>query len=183
MRRAVGSTWIFSLVITFTLIFTGFLSLALNYSKTYKLKNELTLMIEKYQGLTLSDSSKNKTSKLKGSINIMNMYLINNGYVAKGVCKITLQDEENGKKTYGIADLTTNNYELVNLGSKKEYYYCVTIERANKDSCTHIFNVRLFFNFNLPVFGRIRQFSVEGKTNEIYDAYGPITNGVGALCK
>ena len=52
MRESVGSTWLFGIVLAFTLIFSGFLVLALSYSKAYKLKNEVTSMIEKYEGLT-----------------------------------------------------------------------------------------------------------------------------------
>ena len=41
MRESVGSTWIFLIAITFTIIFAGFLVMALSYSRTYKEKNEL----------------------------------------------------------------------------------------------------------------------------------------------
>ena len=39
MRESIGSSWIFLIVISFTLIFAGFLVMALSYSKTYKIKN------------------------------------------------------------------------------------------------------------------------------------------------
>ena len=38
MRESVGSTWIFLIAITFTIIFAGFLVMALSYSRTYKEK-------------------------------------------------------------------------------------------------------------------------------------------------
>ena len=60
MRESIGSSWIFLIVISFTLIFAGFLVMALSYSKTYKIKNELTSIIEKYEGLTETDNSGNK---------------------------------------------------------------------------------------------------------------------------
>ena len=174
MRKAVGSTWIYSLVITFTLIFTAFLSLALTYAKAYKLKNEMTIMIEKYEGLTTKDTSGNSIS---GSINIINTYLKNNGYATKGSCFI----EDNNltdAKIYGMSSLTSNKLETAS--SNKKYYYCITVEKANDERCTYIFGVKLFYNFNLPLIGNIKKFSVSGKTNEVYDAY---LNGSPIKCK
>ena len=48
MRTSIGNTWILQLVIIFMLIFVSFLALSLNYTKAYKLKNELVTMIEKW---------------------------------------------------------------------------------------------------------------------------------------
>ena len=58
------------LTIIFMLIFVAFLSLSLNYTKAFKIKNEIITTIEKYEGLTSSES---KTSP--GSIKIINNYL------------------------------------------------------------------------------------------------------------
>ena len=77
MRESVGSTWIFLIAITFTIIFAGFLVMALSYSRTYKEKNELTSIIEKYEGLTTKTIHH---KNIDGSINVMNTYLRNNNY-------------------------------------------------------------------------------------------------------
>ena len=155
MRDAVGGTWIFAIVMIFTLLFAAFLALAVTYAKAYRVKNEMTAIIEKYEGLTAGDALSNM-----GSLSIINNYLKNSGYKSKGTCR---SDE------YGVSDL--DNPNLTSATSGGRYYYCISYEKSNKESCTHIFNITLFFNFNLPVFGSIRQFSVEGKTNEIYNAY------------
>ena len=47
MRQAIGTTWILQLVIIFMLIFVAFLSLSLNYTKAFKIKNEIITTIEK----------------------------------------------------------------------------------------------------------------------------------------
>ena len=70
MRESVGSTWIFQLAIIFILIFSAYLAITINYSKTFKVKNEVISILEKYEGLT--DSSSGSTSA--GSIAIINNY-------------------------------------------------------------------------------------------------------------
>lgn len=154
MRDAVGSTWIFGLVISFTVIFAGFLVLALAYSKAYKLKNEMTSMIEKYEGVTLTDSLNGK-----GSLEIINQYLTNSGYSAMGVCR------EGG---YGNDDLSSNTLEEVIPG--KKYNYCITYD-TNPNNCRTLFRVTVFYNFNIPILGQINRYSITGQTNEVFDAY------------
>jgi len=157
MRDAVGSTWIFSLVITFTLIFSGFLVLALSYSKAYKVKNEITSMIEKYEGITLDDALNNK-----GSLAIINQYLYNAGYKAKGHCEVGM---------YGVDDLESNTIIMITSSNNdKEYYYCIDTS-SKSASCSTIFTITVFYDFNLPFFGQIKQYSITGQTNEIYKAY------------
>lgn len=155
MRDAVGSTWIFGLVITFTLIFAAFLALALTYAKTYRIKNEMTAIIEKYEGLTLDDSLSNM-----GSISIINQYLHNNGYKATGTC-------EEGE--YGSNDLSSNTLTPTVNGEK--YYYCIKYIKNEYYQCTFTFKMRVFYDFNLPVLGQIRKFTINGQTNEMYEAY------------
>ena len=74
MRESIGTTWVLQLVILFILLFVGFLTLSLNYSKSYKVKNELLSVIEKYEGLTTD------------SVKIINNYLSKNGYKTMGKC-------------------------------------------------------------------------------------------------
>ena len=162
MRQAVGSTWIFGIVLAFTLIFSGFLVLALSYSKAYKLKNEMTSIIEKYEGITKTDKKNNL-----GSIQIMNDYLKNSGYKAKGHCYLS----EYTGKVYGVDNLSDNYLtEVTEANQSNNFYYCVSYN-SDKKSCTTLFTITVFYDFNLPVLGDIRQYSVTGQTNEIYKAY------------
>lgn len=154
MREAVGSTWIFGLVISFTVIFAGFLVLALAYSKAYKIKNEMTSIIEKYEGVTLTDSLNGK-----GSLEIINQYLINSGYSTMGKCP---------SDSYGNDDLTSNTLEYANNNSK--YYYCISYD-TNPKNCHTLFKVTVFYNFNLPVLGQLTRYNITGQSNEIFDAY------------
>lgn len=166
MRESVGSTWVFLIAITFTLIFAGFLVVALSYSRTYKEKNELTSIIEKYEGLT-TKTTYNKN--IDGSINVMNTYLRNNNYNRKGFCQkvdSVYEATDTVNKMYGFDIDGTPEIAQDN----KKYDYCV-LAMTNNETCNTIFRVTVFFDFNLPIFGDLVKFRVSGQTNDIVDAY------------
>lgn len=167
MRESVGSTWLFMIVTCFTLIFAGFLVMALNYSKTYKLKNELSSIIEKYEGLTTTDKS---GREITGSINIMNTYLRNSNYEGSGNCyqDPTVYNMSNTKTvSYGLY-VDSEKIEVAQEGVK--YDYCV-LQITNQSNCTTLFRVTVFYEFNLPVFGRLTNFRISGQTNEVTNAF------------
>ncbi|MBR4231519.1 MAG: hypothetical protein IKR74_05145 [Bacilli bacterium] len=155
MRDAVGGAWVYGMVMVFTLLFSAFLALALTYARAYRLKNEMTAIIEKYQGITIDDS----LSGL-GSVSIINNYLKNNGHDTKGHCP---------EGSYGVTDLDSEALELTN--SSKKYRYCISYEKNTFKNCTYIFKIRVFYDFNLPLLGRVRKFNVNGQTNELNIAY------------
>ena len=51
MKEAVGSTWIFTIVITLLLFFTAFVSLSTNYTRTYKIKDEIITILTNKKGV------------------------------------------------------------------------------------------------------------------------------------
>ena len=74
MREVTGSTWVFQLIIIFILIFACFLCLVINYSKAYRVKNEVLSIIQKYEGI------------YSNSAGIINNYLRGESYVTTGSC-------------------------------------------------------------------------------------------------
>lgn len=156
MRDAIGSTWVYSIVITFTLIFAGFLILVISYSRAYKIKNEMITVLEKYEGITQKNNSEGNDW---GSIKIINNYLHNSGYTTKGKCP-------NEGTVLGAEDLTTSTLTKINsTNASKDYYYCIMV---NKDtSGKAIFTINVFYDFNLPVLGALQKYTVTGQTHKI----------------
>ena len=150
MREAIGGTWITQLVIVFMLIFVAFLALSLNYTKAFKVRNQLMTIIEQQEGVTSGDD---------GSIALMNNYLKGNGYGVMRTCALD---------SYGVTNLNSSAIELV-TNDKKKYYYC--IRKIEAPSSNHegkvYYKVNMFFHFNLPVLGDIFTFSVNGSTGDI----------------
>lgn len=46
MREAIGGTWMLGVVVLFIVLFSAFLALSINYTKAFKVKNEIINMIE-----------------------------------------------------------------------------------------------------------------------------------------
>ena len=51
MRESIGGTWITQLVIVMMFVFVAFLALSVNYSKAFRVKNQMISIIEKYGGV------------------------------------------------------------------------------------------------------------------------------------
>lgn len=149
MRQSIGATWILQLVIVFMLIFVGFLALSINYTKAFKIKNELLSIVEKYEGLSTSEN---------GSISIVNNYLRYNNYQAMSYC-----DED----TYGSDNLDSTT--LTPTSKNTKYYYCVRKVMASAPSHANRvhYEITTFFRFNLPFIGDLFTFQVSGTTNDI----------------
>lgn len=149
MRESTASSTIFKLVLAFTLLFAGFISLAIVYNRAYRLKNGSLAIIEKYEG------------NIENSVKIMNNYLRNSGYKTMGNCD---------NNEYGVMSLDKNDIELAN--SKTKYYYCLsqtcsqkTCKIGNKNQI--YYNLKLFFKFDLPFIGEIFTYKVTGQTKSI----------------
>ena len=51
MREAVGSTFLFNIMIVFIFFFASFLAIAINYSQAFRIKNQIINYIEQYEGI------------------------------------------------------------------------------------------------------------------------------------
>lgn len=139
MREVSGTTWTFQLIIIFILIFACFLTLVLNYSKAYSVKNRMLTIIEKYEGITPE------------SDDILNSYLTKKGYKTIGKCP---------DGWYGAINLE-GNYEQAK--ENKKYYYCFTEDKTPAGLV--YYTIGVFYRFNLPFIGELVTFQVKGVTN------------------
>lgn len=71
MREAIGSSWLFYLVITFLLIYVFFMSFIMNYASAYRAANYVVTQIETCQAQN-DDCNGNDLSNIEK--NIWNMY-------------------------------------------------------------------------------------------------------------
>jgi hypothetical protein len=163
MREAIGSTWIYQLVVIFILLFVAFLILSLTFSKNYKTKNELINIIEKYEGVN------------DQSVRIINSYLTQTGNRVRGKCP-------SADNTTWLAAPSLNSTQLVTPQANERYFYCVNKKwskstykvdkgKNSKDIVVKnkmFYQIKIFFRFNLPIIGNIYTFTVDGTTNDIF---------------
>lgn len=157
MRDSIGTTWTFQIMLLFILLFSSFLAIYINFSKAFKMKNEVINIIERKEGITDGGRSG------YGSIQLIANYLSGNAYAGTGYCPET--DGWYGARS--INGTGSSDIEEAVLGQK--YYYCVrkVIGYDEKNFEKAYYEVVVFFKFDLPVMGNVYNFSVEGETIDI----------------
>ena len=95
MSDAIGGTVNVMLVAIFMVIVSGYMAFNVSYVKAFKVKNEATSIIEKYEGMTTQ------------GLNHIGIYLLNSGYQLKGKCDVG---------TYGV---NINGNLILKLNDKK----------------------------------------------------------------
>lgn len=137
----------FQIAIVFILLFSGFLALSVNYSRAFKVKNELINIVERQEGIRL---------KARDEINA---YFNEVGHFVKGPCP------------EGYTAFEEDGTSFTNRG-----IYCAKkmCETSAADVTSGLFKahykVVVFFKFDLPIFGDLFTFRVEGETKTIFNA-------------
>lgn len=108
MKEAIGGTWIYVIVLAFIALFTCFVSVSTNYSRCFKIKDEILTTIEIYHGLN------------QQSVTRINDYLTGIGYSSEGNCPNDgncwygfSTSNDNGPSGYAMLIITF--FSMVNL--------------------------------------------------------------------
>ena len=157
MREAVGSTFLFKIMIVFIFFFTSFLAIAINYSQAFGLKNKIISSIEKNEGY--NEFSRKEIADAVSST----------GYFRNVQCP--KNEDSAGEALSFIAKSDANNditgvcLELVNTAGT------VAVDK-NTDKV--YYKVTTYVSFNLPILGNILTIPVRGETqiltNPVHDA-------------
>ena len=101
MREAMGGALLIKLVMFFIVIYVCFLAIAINYSITFRVKNQIINLIEEYEGYELAKDA-------------IDEYIANVGYYRSSVGSASLDASCN------------NGYCIEELTSARGKYYRVT---------------------------------------------------------
>ncbi len=183
MKAGISSIWLVGLVITFLLIFSAYIIITVDYSKSFKLKNEVLSIVERNKGMTLysGGSVKLKNSTIVsgtqvvthiGAIKTINAYLAASSYTAKGPCNVP----KGSNHVYGVYELKYGkNDDWGSMGEPndptKHYYYCFAKYPTGRDREPYdsvYYRVELFYKFEIPVLREFLSIRVDGVTDEIY---------------
>lgn len=149
MKESIGESWTIQLIAAFVLLFVAFLSLMIAYSRCFKVKNEVVSIIEKYETLEKSNS-------------IISGYMDAAGYTGTGTCKINNEGGIKATKTYCLQGNNLKPISTNTTGCRA----CIEQQNDNNNHVT-VYRVSLFYNFNIPAFGRLATFEVTGKTIDL----------------
>ncbi len=183
MKNGIVNIWLLGLIVVFIALFSAFIIININYSKSFKMKNEILTIIEKHKGIVSRDLSSTGSSTIVGgetittnvnTIQTINLYLMGNSYDAMGYCPT--EDDTPGT-WYGVSSLSnsehtsiSSDYELAD--ENKKYYYCFAKYKANEQKGRYkssYYKVRLFYKFEVPVLENFLSVKVEGTSDEVYD--------------
>lgn len=163
MRESIGATWIFSICLTFIVLFTAYLAISVNYAKAFRIKSNIVSQIEENEGYTDTLGKDIET------------YLTAQGYSAHGACPDTLetQDKDGAKQgsAWQLKSCIANNAPA---GSCNVCVYRMETSTKADDICAKraYYRVTTFFKFDLPVINYLTTFQVSGESRYIYDFAG-----------
>lgn len=172
MKGAIANVWFIGIMVTFIFLFSAYIIVTVEYSKSLKYKNVVLNIIEENSGMINNSAVQTKSSIVipgktvknpKGTIQKINVYLAGSGYSAMGVCPT-----DDGYIWYGVDDLSTELTPSIKRAEKnKKYYYCFAkFKNSNKN--TNYYKIRLYYKFQLPVAGFEAAFKIDGTTKDIY---------------
>ncbi len=156
MKEAIGGVSLFNIVIVLVLIFTGYISLSINHSKAYNVKNEILNIIKNQGGVCAYDGVNNNNLCYNFTDQITD-YFNEMSYRARGNC----DDDAIGYSRTG---------EVLGRGAKNAAF-CVSAVRAETNSelpNALYYQVKIFYNLDLPVINSLFEFSITGETGRIY---------------
>lgn len=157
MKEAIGGSWLFTLVIVLIALFTTFVCISTNYSRTYNVKDSIISIIEAKKGVN------------ERTIEAINDELKSVGYASSGTCP------SDGGCWYGFSRNIDNNVSSYAAGVN----YCirvfpVTLQRDDGVSSGAIghpassyYGVMVFFQLDLPVIREVFHLRIEGETSII----------------
>lgn len=155
MRDAIGSGWVFSICLTFIVLFTAYLAITLNYAKAFRVKNEIISKIEENGGW--EDSLEP----------VIADYIFNQGLSAYGTCEDVIDSVGYRDSWIRVKEININapagkNNVCIYRGATPS-----PIDDGPKRQ--YMYRVVTFFRFDLPVVRYFTSFQVAGESRYIYD--------------
>ena len=180
MKSNIASIWLVGLILTFLLIFSAYIIITVDYSATFKMKNEVLNILEKNKGFTIF-AGQNVDSVVKpgttvlgnvGSLRTINAFLAGSSYGAKGPCA----RGRAGEKWIGVKSLdyqTTSTGSLLDFSADDDthYFYCIARFKTGRTYETYpsvYYQVQLFYKFEIPILKEFLPVRIEGTTDEVY---------------
>ena len=146
MREAVGSTFLFKLMIIFIFFFASFLAIAINYSQAFRVKNQVINLIEQYEGVDSANQDR--------IFNLLN----SSGYHRTSNCDCTVFD---------CSGNTGNGAPVINNAGTAATGLCIRRQNTGNTGNDVYYRVTTFVSFNLPIVGNFFTFPVVGETKVI----------------
>ena len=149
MRESIGGTWLLGFVVLFIVLFSGYLAVSINYTKAFKVKNQIINLIEQNEGF--------RTSSFANIANASDSELSNSDRTEDQIYQYI---KGIGYATTSISEASCNGYGNYYTGG-----YCV------RRICTAngvYYKVTSFIKFELPLIWTSFTIPITGETKTIF---------------
>ena len=162
MKQGIANIWLLGMIVVFIAMFSAYIITTINYSKSFKMKNEMLTIIEKHHGMT---------SNIGQPVNS----IIKSGTVT-GDCPSRSTDTPG--TWYGVTSLSESGSfsdlteEISQKNADDKFYWCFAKYDAQLRTGTYssyYYKVRIFYGFDVPVLSTFLSVNVDGMTDEIFD--------------
>lgn len=144
MRQAIGSTFLYNIIIIFIVITFGFLAATLSYMKSFKINSKIANSLEKFEGYNQLSAAEIETS------------LSTLGYRANNMGNLNCPDRTHNGSTYSpIIEIGTN------------YKYCVY--EYPKENGYFTYGILTYIYMDIPIVGGTFSIPVYSETERIYE--------------
>lgn len=159
MKESYGAAGIFTIVVTFIVLFTIYLSVSVNYAKAFKIKNHVISIIEENNGYT--DSGLNNTQSQ------IEKYLVAQRYTAHG--KTSIPEGWKNAGCVGQSSTLAGDCMATIFEVESSFKGSSSIKDPICDDNTTrtYYKVVTYFNFVLPIINVNIPFRVSGDTGTI----------------
>lgn len=168
MRQAMGATWVLGIMMSFIILFTAYISVAINLAKSFQVKNNIVSMVELNEGYEEGDTA---------FINKVEDYLDHEGYFNHGL----INDRQkfncvvDGNPACSISCLIRNSANQCEVWIQKSVEPIKQNNRSDgqvdptgTDSKT-VYRITTFYKLDVPVIDLAVQFPISSDTRPIFD--------------
>ncbi len=170
MRQSIGGAWLFSISIILMMFIIAYVTITIDYSNAYQLKDDVALYIEQYNGLNEKSAklilarikAKKHTTKIK-----CDKYYDSSTYYST-----SKYDGDPAEWYYGLVNYNTDYLHAFKKNASKSYI-CIYRYKAVKGTSDtdkidkYFYSVSTAFGFNFPIIGDICDYRVTGETGTI----------------
>lgn len=163
MRESIGGLWLFSIVITFIVLFVSFLAYSISYTRAFKVKNEIINYIERSEGFTTISFNENSTL----DVNISYDELRNLSQTNPTVDVLAFLQIQNIGYNYSVASQI--DCEDYGYGHSQPGGYCIKkMCPYNENGQKMYYKVTTFIAFRIPVLNFLFKIPITGETKALY---------------
>lgn len=161
MRESIGGSWVFTIIMLFIVLMSAFMWYSVNYTRAFKVKNEIINFIEENEGFTYENSYDNHDEKKQST----------NAKIKTLIDVLGYNKEGNPKNLCGVKGNDDKYY-----GKFQEGGYCVDRIDMKHDASgnpvdsiyTSYYKVTSFIKFTIPVINLSICLPVKGETKALY---------------